>query len=468
MLNHFNFEILKARKEVLLTNDLGCYIFLPLKDFKELIGGTLDIENKYYDVLVDNAFITDDIPEKFVEKYKENIRSMKSYLFTATSLHIFAVTNACNMRCVYCQARDVSTNDSDCGKMNIETGRKAIDTAMQSPSKYLTFEFQGGEPLLNFDVVKDMILYSKSKNTDKTIEYTMVTNTVAFNDEMIDFIMENNISLCTSLDGNKIVHDGNRKSSGGKSTYDIVKSNIQKFHSMGKIVGAIETTTRLSLKYPTEIVDEYISNGMDGIFLRSLTPLGFAKTAWKTVGYEPEEYLEFYKRAFDHILDINLNGKCFKEIHATYFLKKILCGIGVNYMELRSPCGGTVGQMSYYHNGNVYTCDEGRMMSESGENAFLLGNVHTHSYQQMADNKTCKSLCAASVIETLPGCCDCVYQPYCGVCPAVTYSECGDIFDKEPFGYRCKIYKGMQDVYFDILREGGEKSEILYMWVNEE
>lgn len=109
--------------------------------------------------------------------------------------------------------------------------------------------------------------------------------------------------------------------------------------------------------------------------------------------------------------------------------------------------------MSYYYDGNVYTCDEGRMMGESGDNTFLLGNVHTDSYDDMVGRKTCKATCAASVVESLPSCCDCAYHPYCGVCPVVAYSSSGDIFPTEPFDFRCKVYRGIQDILFRLLQE---------------
>lgn len=90
---------------------------------------------------------------------------MKGYCLCGTALHIFAVTNKCNLNCIYCQAHSQSSS-LNCS-MTKETGRKAIDFALQSPNKSLTFEFQGGEPLLNFDVIKDMIDYSKTVNKDK-------------------------------------------------------------------------------------------------------------------------------------------------------------------------------------------------------------------------------------------------------------------------------------------------------------
>lgn len=454
--------------EFLITNDFGDYAFLSKDEFASFVSGKLERKSELFDLLSQKGFVIDEDINIFINNKVGDLRSIKGYLFSATALHIFAITNRCNQNCVYCQAKAPgSTLD---GIMDIETGRKAIEVAMQSPAKNLTFEFQGGEPLLNFELIVEMIRYSKEINLiyNKNLEYTIVTNLIALTDDKLQTLIDNNISICTSLDGCEIVHNHNRKLKSGEGTYQQVKEAIRRVKSAGKDVGAIETTTRFSLKYPIEIVDEYVSTGLCGIFLRPLTPLGFAKSFWDKIGYSAEEFLEFYKLAFMHILDINKQGIYFPELHATYFLRKILHGDADNYMELRSPCGAGIGQMSYYHNGNVYTCDEGRMMGEAGDNTFLLGNVHIDSYDDMVGKMTCRTTCAASVVESLPNCCDCAYHPYCGVCPVVAYSSNEDIFPREPFDFRCKVYKGIMDILFDILQEdNSENMSILRSWVEE-
>ena len=466
MINHFNFAW--RNREILITNDFGDYAFLSSEEFAYLVSNRIHKGSELYDLLSGRGFITDDDPNVFIEQHIGDLRSIKGYLFTATALHIFAITNKCNQNCVYCQAKAPdSTLD---GVMNIDVGRKAIEVAMQSPAQNITFEFQGGEPLLNFDLIIEMINHSKELNKiyKKNIEYTIVSNLLALTEEKLQLLIDNNVSICTSLDGCEIVHNHNRKLRSGDNTYHLVKNGIQKVQAAGKRVGAIETTTRFSLMYPEEIVDEYIKLGLDGIFLRPLTPLGFAKSFWDDIGYPAEEFIAFYKKAFLHILEVNRKGTFFPELHATYFLRKILHGDSDNYMELRSPCGAGIGQMSYYYNGNVYTCDEGRMLGEAGDNTFLLGNVLTDSYETMISKTTCSTTCVASVVESLPNCCDCVYHPYCGVCPVVAYSSDRDIFPRGPFDYRCKIYKGILDLLFDLLQEDDyETMHILNSWIEE-
>ena len=127
------------------------------------------------------------------------------------------MTNACNMNCVYCQAQD--SEQLDKGKMSMETAERAVDIALQTPVRRMTFEFQGGEPLTNFDVIKHIVQYSQQQCNDKEIEYCIVTNTLLLTEEMITFLRNNGISISTSLDGNEIVHDNNRKTVKGTGTF---------------------------------------------------------------------------------------------------------------------------------------------------------------------------------------------------------------------------------------------------------
>ena len=129
-------------------------------------------------------------------------------------------------------------------------------------------------------------------------------------------------------------------------------------------------------------------------------------------------------------------------------------------MELRSPCGAGLGQVAITANGNVYTCDEGRMIAEAGDEAFLIGNVFTDYYDDWMSSSCCKSVCSASLLDTLPGCCDCVFKPYCGVCPVVNYAINGNV--TQVSRDRCAIYKGMLKIIFSYLITG--KKDILRLF----
>ena len=448
-LNYFNFK--KFASKILLTNDFGDYLFVSNSEFKNILLKNVDLNSEFGKKLIEKNFVYDKTNLEYSLDNKYNMRRIKGHLNEATSLHIFVVTTACNMGCIYCQANSGSLKNQL--YMTKEIAEKAVDVALQSPSHFLNFEFQGGEPLMNFEIIKHIVLYAEMNKGKHEISYNIVTNLTLLTDEIIDFFKEYNLGVSTSLDGNEFIHNNNRPFKNGDETFSKVIDSIKRLRKEDINVGAIQTTTKTALKYPKEIVNAYKEIGFETIFIRPLTPLGKATVNWSEIGYTPEEFIRFYKQALKEIIDINKNGYYLREEHSSILLTRIN-GEFINYMELRSPCGASIGQMAYYPDGNVFTCDEGRMLYEMGDNTFCLGNVFDNMYSELINNGVCKTVCASSILETIPTCCDCVYQPYCGTCPVVNYANGKDVIEKEPHGYRCKIYSGMLDSLFEYVSSG--------------
>lgn len=461
MLNYFNFK--KFEDQYLLTNDLGRSVFVSEDTFKALLSGDA-IEESVKQMLIDNYFVYDEHSTVFAERVKQQLRASKNYLFSSTALHIFVLTNVCNMSCIYCQAKDDEAIVRNF--MSKETAEKCVDVALSSPSRFLTFEFQGGEPLANFEVLKHIVLYAEEKRGSKSITFSLVSNLTLLTEEKLAFLMEHEVGISTSVDGFEELHNKNRPFTNGAGTYAIVQEKIKYIQDQSYRVGAIQTTTRQSLAYPKEIIDTYIGLNQTNVFIRPLTRLGTAARVWDDVGYTPEEFLKFYKACLEYIIRLNLNGIEIQENHATIFLKKILTGTAVNYMELRSPCGASVGQMAYFYDGNVFTCDEGRMLYEMGMDDFKIGNVYENTYDDMMQSTGCKAVCVASLLEGQIKCCDCVYQPYCGTCPVINLAQEKDLFVKNTQSFRCKIYGGMLDIIFSVLKNGSpEEISVLKKWI---
>lgn len=462
MHNYFNFKPF-GNDQFLITNDFGCYAFLTSDEFRSLLTNQNRLPDDTFRKLRKDYFIIEPMDILSADPIND-LRSMKRYLFSSTSLHIFVVTNVCNLNCIYCQAQ--SKNSKSHSTMSEEIGRRAVDIALQSPSNDLTFEFQGGEPLFNINTIKAIIEYAETVKGSKNIYYSLVSNLNKMTDDTLDFLISHRVSISTSIDGPEFLHDINRHTSANSGSYKSTISGVKRIRQRGASCGAIQTTTRYSLRFAREIVHEYFNLGFDGVFIRPLTPLGFAKEDWNQIGYSAEEFVEFYKEALDEIILLNTQERVFPEYHARYFLKKILRGFADNYMELRSPCGASVGQLAYYYDGRIYTCDEARMLGESGDDAFLLGNVFDDSYSSLMSSGTCHATCSASILEGIPGCCDCVYQPYCGVCPVVNYAHNKDPFSKFAHDYRCKVYGGILDYLFSLILQNNESvMKTFYSWV---
>ncbi len=455
----FNFSEF-GENDYLITNYAGRHCFLSKEAFRMFCRGE-KMPEVVKQKLTENYFYTEEDPETYLTNYSHAIRSYRNYLFTGTGLHIFVLTSQCNLNCIYCQA---STNPR--GKMMTETiAEKCVDMAMQSPNKHLAFEFQGGEPLMNFPVLKHIVLYAEERACDRIINFNLVSNLTLLTDEMIGFIAKHNISVSTSLDGDMTLHNMNRPYPGANS-YKEWKRNYERLRAaLGHGFGAIQTTTRFSFPRYKELVDQYIEEGFSRIFIRPLTPLGYAASRWPEIGYTAEEFLSFYRNVFAYLLEKEKRGIHISEGHAAIFLDKILNYRAGNYTELTSPCGAALGQLAYNYDGKIYTCDEGRMLAEMGDTMFQVGTVDS-DYADLFNSPTCKAMATASCLECLPQCSDCVYAPYCGTCPVLTYSENQSIFSSEPNGYKCRIYKGMLDVLFESLhRNDSTEIAVLQSWI---
>ena len=430
----------------LLTNMAGRYVFLNKREFDAFV-----LKNPVADTveaLTENYFYSEENKEAYISDYSSAIRQYKNYLFSGTGLHIFVLTSKCNFHCLYCQAS--TKNDGE--MMTMEVAKKSVDLALQSPSKFLSFEFQGGEPLENFDVLKYIVQYVSEHKGERVIEFNLVSNLTLLTDEMIKFIKEYHICVSTSLDGNEVLQNTNRPLPSGNS-YQAWKQKYEQLRSaIDWNIGAIQTTTRFSLSEYQYIVDEYIRNGFETVFIRPLTPLGYALSHWDQIGYSAKEFVKFYKNAFRYIISIAKRGKKIREGHAVILLRKILGHTAGNYTELRSPCGAALGQLAYNYNGRIYTCDEGRMMAEMGDASFEVGTVESR-YEDLFSGKVCKAMAVSSCLESIPQCAECVYSPYCGVCPVLNYESSGSLFSNSPNNYKCQIYHGMLDVIFECLLE---------------
>ncbi|SCY47424.1 His-Xaa-Ser system radical SAM maturase HxsB [Lachnospiraceae bacterium XPB1003] len=460
MINYFNFK--KFNDKYLITNDFGRHQFVSFDTLKKLVNGDEELDEHEYSSLKDDFFITGDSQHAYLEKCTPYLRDAKSHLFQPTSLFIFVLTNSCNLNCVYCQAQSESSIKK--GLMSKEIAKKGVDIALQSPTDAITIEFQGGEPLLNFDTIKYIIEYSSSVNSVKAISYNLVSNLSLLTEEIADYLCEHRVQVSVSLDGPDYVHNNNRPFRIGGGSYEAAIRGIEMLRSKGVELGAIQTTTKHSLNHAKSIIDTYVELGFGSIFIRPLTQLGYAQDHWDKIGYSAEEFIEFYKESLNYLINRNSNGILISEGHATIFLTKILRGFSNNYMELRSPCGATIGQMAFYYDGNIYTCDEGRMVAEMGDSAFRLGDVFSCDYNKLLDSGVCKTVCSASCLEAIPGCCDCVYQPYCGVCPVINYAVDKDLFARKT-NNRCKIYSGILDYLFDIFKNKPENVDIFKRWI---
>jgi His-Xaa-Ser system radical SAM maturase HxsB len=457
--------------DMLLTNQLGDWVFVSADEFRQIARDAIEPSSPLSAKLASKNFLRSKVDK---DALAARLRHKKRFLDYGPNLHEMVVTLRCNETCVYCHASraDMDAVDTDMSK---ETAEKAVDFALSTTSPALTIEFQGGEPLVNFPVVKHIIEYGLTKNRayGKQLEFTMVTNLSLMDEEKLAYLVDNKVQICTSIDGPEPLHTKQRVLVSGNSHLETVRwiERInKKYVDLGLDptlyhVEALLTTTREALQYPREIVDHYVSLGCRAIFLRPVDPFGFAGKTAKVVEYDRAAYRDFYRAATNHILDKNKAGEQVLERYAAIFLTKILQDDDPNFLDIRSPSGSGIGALAYSYDGKIYTSDEGRMMAATGEQMFCVGDVHTAKYRDVMKHPTMRALVLASIREAQPDCVSCAYAPYCGIQPEHNLRTMGSIFGRMRESTLCSVHKGIQDFLFEKLREDDPQTiEILKRW----
>jgi len=463
----FNFNRFDSNK-YLLVNDLGKYIFLEKNLFHDFVNKKLKINSDIYFDLKSKKFLVDNQTSFLKNQFISEYQTKKSFLINSRKLHIFVVSLRCDHSCPYCQVSRQS-EDKDKYDMNEEIAKKSIDLALAHPSRDMTFEFQGGEALLNFEIIQYIVSYTKSKNEifKKNIDFVICTNLSTLSNDHLDFIKDHEIKVSTSLDGPEYIHDKNRPF-GRKSSYNTVVANLKKAQeALGKhYVSALMTTTKNSLGFSKEIVDEYIKLGLGSIFLRSLSPYGFAVKTKKAIGYDAYDFVKFYIETLDYILKLNKEGQVFPEAYTSILLKKILTPFPVGYVDLASPAGAGFNVVVYNYDGDVYASDESRMLAEMGDKTFRIGNVVTDTYDEIFFGKDLQTISKFSCNESLQGCDSCVFQSFCGADPVYHYATQKDMYGNRANSDFCKKNYSIINHLFKIIKDQDDDvMRILFSWI---
>ena len=419
-----------------LINELGDLLITPHGTAEDVITHNLNEGTDLFKTLVSNYFISESPLPSTLDIYAERLAEKKRFLDDKTSLHLFVLTLRCNQRCCYCQA---SSLDSSCKNVTMTKHhlKKSVNLMFDSPSQHLTMEFQGGEPSLEPELLKLGIEYALQKNEDEKRKLTFVlcSNCINLTDEILDLCKQYNVLISTSLDGPEWLHNTNR---GKNDSYLKVKKGISLARErLGHDkVSALMTTSELSLQYPKEIIDEYVNQGFNDIFLRSLNPYGLAKDNKNWRDYT-NKFISFYIEALDYIISLNQRGIFIRENFATLILRKILTPWNSGFVDLQSPAGIVNSVIVYNYDGNVYASDESRMLIEHGDYTFCMGNIDDE-YRNLIFSQKTKQWAMVWNNETLAGCSTCPFKTYCGADPVRNYSTQADIYGFRPTSFLCK------------------------------
>ena len=316
-------------------------------------------------------------------------------------------------------------------------------------------------------MIKTIVAAAKARSgaADKKVDFVIASNLALLDDEVLDFCKANNILLSTSLDGPADLHNKNRPRPGANS-HELAVAGIRRAKEVlgPDRVGALMTTTEASLDRVDDIIDEYLQLGLDGIFLRPLSPFGFAIKTKQFQKYDAEKWLDFYERGLRRVLEINRQGTPFREFYAALILTRMLSDRPIGYVDLRSPAGAGLGALVYNYDGSVFASDEGRMLAETGDNAFRLGHVDHDSYNSLILSDKLIDAISSSLTQCAPECSTCVYESHCGADPVYHHATQGDALGIKPLSAFCARQKGIMGLLLDILENSPEDAAILRRW----
>ena len=339
----------------------------------------------------------------------------------ALCLHI---AHDCNLACQYCFAEEGEYHGRR-ALMSLEKKKKALDFLVSSSGnrRNLEVDFFGGEPLMNFQVVKDLVAYGREleKNSDKHFRFTITTNGVLLNDEIMEFCNAEMDNVVMSLDGRKEVHDRMRPSRNGKGSYDLIVPKFQKFAAQRKALGKQYyirgTFTHYNLDFAQDVL-HFADLGFDQLSMEPVVAPADAPYAIR-----PEDIpviCEQYDILAKEMLKREKEGRGF-----TFFHFMIDLSGGPCVYKRLSGCGSGTEYLAVTPWGDLYPCHQ-----FVGNERFLLGNVDDGIVRtDIVDTFKCCN------VYSREECTKCFARYYCsGGCAANSYNFHGRIDDVYEIG----------------------------------
>ena len=337
------------------------------------------------------------------------------------------VAHTCNLNCAYCFAGQ-GEYQGERGLMSFEVGKQALDFLMENSKgrRNLEVDFFGGEPLMNFDVVKRLVAYAREREKEcgKNFRFTLTTNGVLIDDDVIEFSNREMSNVVLSLDGRKEIHDRYRVDYAGKGSWDRI---VPKFQKLVEARGNKNYYMRGTF---THANPDFLKD------IEVMLDLGFTELSMEPVVCEPDApsaltaedlpiVLEQYEKLAEKMLKAHREGKPFTFYHYMIDLKGGPC-----IYKRVSGCGSGTEYMAVTPSGDLYPCHQ-----FVGEERFKLGDVWNG-----VTNTEIREEFAACNVYSRPECRDCWAKLYCaGGCAANAYHATGSVTGV--YSYGCDLFR---------------------------
>ncbi len=402
------------------------YDLLIEEKFKS-IDKIQDIYNKYGQVTVDEAISEIKYLIENKQLYTEEI-VIKNKIKPVVKAMCLNMAHDCNLKCGYCFASQGNFKGQR-SLMSYEVGQKAFDYLVKNSGSRVNLEvdFFGGEPLMNFDVIKKLVNYARSleKDNNKRFRFTITTNGVLLDDEIIKYINENMDNVVLSIDGRKSVNDKMRKTLNDKGSYDVIVNNFKKLvdNRKEKDYFARGTYTAYNLDFSEDV--------------KHMRELGFEHISVEPVVAKPEEkyalreeHVNTLKEEYEKLAKMYVNDYKSKDKKFSFFHFNIELDGGPCIYKRSVGCGAGTEYIAVTPEGDFYPCHQ-----FVGETEFIIGNVN----DGITNEKVVDKFRDVSVNDK-PTCNDCWAKYYCsGGCHANAYNFNKDF--KVPYNVGCELEK---------------------------
>ncbi len=362
-------------------------------------------------------------PDTF-EPMANTLKEKTAGVVKALCLHI---AHTCNLNCSYCFASQGKYH-GERAVMSFEVGKRALDFLVENSGTRhnLEVDFFGGEPLMNFDVVKQLVAYARSieKEKGKNFRFTLTTNGVLIDDDVIDFANRECSNVVLSLDGRKEIHDRFRVDYAGNGSWEKI---VPKFQKLVEARGGKDYYMRGTF---THANPDFLKD------LKVMLDLGFNELSMEPVVCavgDPSELteqdmpivLDQYEKLAELMLEKDAEGKPFTFYH--YMID--LSGGPCIYKRI-SGCGSGTEYMAVTPWGDLYPCHQ-----FVGDEKFKLGDIYNG-----VTNKEIQGQFAACNVYAHPECRDCWARLYCsGGCAANAYHATGSVTGVYEYG--CRLFR---------------------------
>lgn len=368
----------------------------------------------------------------------EQMKSNEDSVVKAMCLH---VAHDCNMICTYCFGEQGSFAGSKC-LMNLETGKMAIDYLLQNSGsrRNLEIDFFGGEPLMNFDVVKQLVEYGREeeKKFGKNIRFTITTNGLLLDEEKTEYINQVMDNVILSIDGRPEVNDTMRKTVNGRPTYDLITKNYLDFVAKREGLYYVRGTfTRNNLDF-TKDVEHLIEKGFRNVSVEPVvTDL---KQPYALQEEDRDRIFQEYDRLAELYLEKHQKGEDFDFFHFNVDLEQGPC-----IVKRLSGCGAGTEYMAISPEGDIYPCHQ-----FVGNKEFRIGNLR----DQVIVNNQRSTFLKANIYDK-EACRNCWAKFYCsGGCHANAINMNGDIM--KPYTLGCELEKKRVECAIGLYAKLGE------------